>query len=103
VATRRSALLLGQAGRTGLVTGAVLSPGTTLGSAASSPDHEDIRDASIDDAVADTFPKAAATTPLQQKPSASTGSIRTDADIHGTPEPWAAVAALIIEAAGLNA
>ena len=31
-----------------------------------------------------TSPKAAATTPPPPKPSASTGSIKTDADIHGT-------------------
>src|SRR5438876_7735767 len=31
-----------------------------------------------------TSPKADATTPPQPKPSASTASIRTDADIHGT-------------------
>src|SRR5438552_11858045 len=31
-----------------------------------------------------TSPKAGATTPPQPKPSASTASIRTDADIHGT-------------------
>src|SRR5947209_4479219 len=39
-----------------------------------------------------TFPKADATTPPQPKPSASTASIRTDADNHGTrrsPGSWA--------------
>ena len=39
-----------------------------------------------------TSPKAAATTPPPPKPSASTASIRTDADIHGTrrsPDGWA--------------
>jgi hypothetical protein len=36
-----------------------------------------------------TSPKAAATTPPPPKPSASTVSIRTGTDIHGTtPEPW---------------